>query len=383
VAPSQPSSSTPTVPSQSPIPTPPTITIPTPPPITIPTPPPITIPTPPPITIPTPPPITTPTSPPIPTLPTIPTPTPIPETEPQPFEHIYEEPSPVHQHFSPPQEQASSHMPMDDLLHEVPNEVSQEGEEDEGFLKRKKLVLLDSEEEEPKDQGRKSQADPQDSSVQGLVTPSSTRVKASGEEQEEDISPNTLEAAKTLSKVKTRSIDKGRSTAEGINTGSIKLSTGDEKLSTADEQLSTDDAKKSTSDQDKGQREGKAPMISEDTRKKSKEQVLQEEASLAKAIRLDNQQREEVAKHAQLDSLLAQRISEEEELNEQQKKRKAQVQFEAQHYTNEDWDLIRAKIEANAELSKSMLDKKLQGGKPEENCYKMLKMMEKKDGIRK
>ncbi|GKG41560.1 hypothetical protein Tco_0473311, partial [Tanacetum coccineum] len=44
----------------------------------------------------------TPTPPPIPT----PTPTPIPETEPASFEHIYEEPSLVHQHFSPPQEQA-------------------------------------------------------------------------------------------------------------------------------------------------------------------------------------------------------------------------------------------------------------------------------------
>ncbi|GJR82160.1 hypothetical protein Tco_0152945 [Tanacetum coccineum] len=38
-----------------------------------------------------------------------------------------------------------------------------------------------------------------------------------------------------------------------------------------------------------------------------------------------------------------------------------QVQFEAQHYTNEDWDLIRAKLEANAELSKSMLGSELQG----------------------
>ncbi|GKC34635.1 putative ribonuclease H-like domain-containing protein, partial [Tanacetum coccineum] len=158
------------------------------------------------------------------------------------------------------------------------------------------------------------------------------------------------------------------STAEGVNTGSIKLSTGDEKLSTVDEKLSTGDeqvstagAKKSTSDQDKGQREGKAPMISEETPKKSKEQVLQEEASLAEAIRLDNQQREEVAKQVHLDSLLAQRIAEEEELNEQQKKRKAQVQFEAQHYTNEDWDLIRAKLEANAELTKSMLGSELQG----------------------
>ncbi|GJZ89784.1 hypothetical protein Tco_0661711 [Tanacetum coccineum] len=66
-------------------------------------------------------------------------------------------------------------------------------------------------------------------------------------------------------------------------------------------------------------------MISEETPKKSKEQVLQEEASLAEAIRLDTEQKEEVAKQVHLDSLLAQRIAEEEELNEQQKKRKAQV----------------------------------------------------------
>ncbi|GJY69957.1 hypothetical protein Tco_0472939 [Tanacetum coccineum] len=205
---------------------------------------------------------------------------------------------------------------------------------------------------------RKSQDDPQDSSVQGLVTPSTTKVKASGEEQEEDISPNTLEAAKTLSKVASlktsldfqEEVDAGAeqvntasaeqvSTAEGVNTGSIKLSTGDEQLSTGNEQVSTVGAKKSTSDQDKGQREGKAPMISEETPKKSKEQVLQEEASLAEAIRLDTLQKEE----------------------SNRRKRKAQVQFEAQHYTNEDWDLIRAKIEANAELSKSMLGSEVQG----------------------
>ncbi|GKB02637.1 hypothetical protein Tco_0830726 [Tanacetum coccineum] len=91
------------------------------------------------------------------------------------------------------------------------------------------------------------------------------------------------------------------------------------------------------------------------------EQILQEEASLAEAIRLDSLQREEEAEQIHLDALLAQRIAEEEELTEQQKKRKAQVQFEAQHYTNEDWDLIRAKLEANAELSKSMLGSELQG----------------------
>ncbi|GKF04580.1 hypothetical protein Tco_0035248, partial [Tanacetum coccineum] len=305
-------------------------------------------------------------------------------------------------------------MPMDDLLQVVPKLISRidslemdlkqtkmtmgnaivklvkKVKKLEGFIKRRNLVLTDSEEEEPEVQERKSQDDPLASSVQGLVTPPTTKVHTSGEEQVEDISPNTLEAAKTLSKVaslKTRSIDKGRrykrrkeskgkkivssldfqeevgagaeqvntasvntasvntasveqvNTASGVNTGSIKLNTGDA-------QLSTVSAEKSTSDQDKGQREGKAPMISEETPKKSREQVLQEEASLAEAIRLDTEQREEVARHVHLDSLLAQRIAEEEELNEQQKNRKAQVQFEAQHYTNEDWDLIRAKLEA-------------------------------------
>ncbi|GKG53412.1 hypothetical protein Tco_0552680, partial [Tanacetum coccineum] len=60
------------------------------------------------------------------------------------------------------------------------------------------------------------------------------------------------------------------------------------------------------------------------------------EASLAEAIILDTLEKEEEAKQVHLDSLLAQRMAEEKELNEQQKKRRAQVQFEAQHYTDED-----------------------------------------------
>ncbi|GJT57622.1 hypothetical protein Tco_0992676 [Tanacetum coccineum] len=83
----------------------------------------------------------------------------------------------------------------------------------EGILKRRNIDLSDSEEEEPEAQGRKSQDDPLVSLVKGLVTPSKTTVNALGEEQVEDISPTTLEAAKTLSKVasqKPKSIDKGR-----------------------------------------------------------------------------------------------------------------------------------------------------------------------------
>ncbi|GKC79832.1 DNA-directed DNA polymerase, partial [Tanacetum coccineum] len=52
--------------------------------------------------------------------------------------------------------------------------------------------------------------------------------------------------------------------------------------------------------------------------------------------------------------LLTKRISEELELSKQQLKRKAQVQEAAQYYIEEDWDTIIAKLEANAELTKSL-----------------------------
>ncbi|GJR03722.1 hypothetical protein Tco_0526706 [Tanacetum coccineum] len=311
-------------------------------------------------------------SPPVQSPPPIPTPTPIPETEPEPIGHTFEEPSPAHQHFSPPQEQAQGQMTVDDLLQVVPQLMSRidsletdlkqtkltmgsaivklvkKVKKLEGILKRRNVVLSDSEEEEPEAQGRKSQDDPLVSLVQGLVTPSKTTVNASGEEQVEDISPTTLEAAKTLSRVasqKPKSIDKGRrykrrkeskgkkvatslDFQEEVNTGSIKVST-------VSEQVSTGSTKRSIPSPDKGQREGKAPMIIEEAPKKSKEQILQEEASLAEAIRLDTLQKEEEAKQVHLDSLLAQRLAEEEG--------------------------IKAKIEANAELSKSMLGSDLQG----------------------
>ncbi|GKB25096.1 hypothetical protein Tco_0864497 [Tanacetum coccineum] len=44
--------------------------------------------------------------------------------------------------------------------------------------------------------------------------------------------------------------------------------------------------------------------------------------------------------------------------------------------------LIERKYPLSAEVCKAMLDKKLQGGKPDEDCYKLLKMMEKQVGIR-
>ncbi|GJS45579.1 hypothetical protein Tco_0595700 [Tanacetum coccineum] len=191
VAPTQPSSSTPPVPSTS---SPPAVTAPTPIPVT--PPPPIPTPTPPPIPTPTLPPIPTPTPPPI------PSPTPIPDNEPTQDEHIYEEQSPVYHHFSPPPAQASSRMPMDDLLQAVPNEASQEGEEVGRVTKKEEFSFDNSRIEEPDAKGGKVKMILQDSSISRTLLLPTTKVQASGEEQEEDISPKLSEAAKTLSKTK-------------------------------------------------------------------------------------------------------------------------------------------------------------------------------------
>ncbi|GKC45215.1 hypothetical protein Tco_1062937, partial [Tanacetum coccineum] len=65
---------------------------------------------------------------------------------------------------------------------------------------------------------------------------------------------------------------------------------------------------------------------------------------------------------------VAKRMIEEEALSKQQKKRKAQVQFEAQYYIEEDWDAIKAKLEENIELTKDVLGKDL----PEQDFEKRI-----------
>ncbi|GKG05910.1 hypothetical protein Tco_0325996, partial [Tanacetum coccineum] len=103
----------------------------------------------------------------------IPTPTPIPETEPKPFEHTFEEPSPVHQHFSPPTRTGPRINDWNAIV-----KLVKKVKKLEGILKRRNVVFSDSKEEEPEAQGRKSQDNPLVSLVQGLVTPSKTTVNA-------------------------------------------------------------------------------------------------------------------------------------------------------------------------------------------------------------
>ncbi|GJV64572.1 hypothetical protein Tco_1475400 [Tanacetum coccineum] len=161
-----------------------------------------------------------------------------------------------------------------------------------------------------------------------------TPTKASGEAQEEDISPTILEAAKTLSKVasqgvsKVKSTDKGkrykrraRSVAKIINTrldAEEEINTGIEDVSTGSAKVNSGTASK------RGQREGNAPMVEEDIQAthKTKEQMRQEEVGLEKAIKLQAQLDEEVAKQIHLDKLIAKRMAEEEDYQNNKRKEK-------------------------------------------------------------
>ncbi|GJR72133.1 hypothetical protein Tco_0084498 [Tanacetum coccineum] len=166
----------------------------------------------------------------------------------------------------------------------------------EKALKRKtqKVVISESEGEEPEDQGR---------IIQDI---------------DDDISPTILEAAKTLSKVASQGVSK-------INIGRVESNTGIKEVSTGSAKVDSGTASK------RGQREGKASMVEEDIQAthKTKEQIRQEEAGLEEAIKLKAQMDEEVAKQIHLDEMIAKRIAEEE----------------------------AAKLEANAELTKGVLGK--------------------------
>ncbi|GJU46989.1 putative ribonuclease H-like domain-containing protein [Tanacetum coccineum] len=155
----------------------------------------------------------------------------------------------------------------------------------------------------------------------------------SGEEQVEDISPTTLEAARTLSKVASQKAKEDISTSrEEINSGFEDFSTGCLEVNTGTKPVSAPSRIPSPV---KGHREGKAPMTEEEN--------------------------EEAARQIHLDALLAERIAKEEELSEQQKKRKVEVQEAAQYYTEENWDTIREKLESNAELVKILQGESVTG----------------------
>ncbi|GJU10632.1 hypothetical protein Tco_1133028 [Tanacetum coccineum] len=220
--------------------------------------------------------------------------------------------------------------------------------------KTKKVVVSDSDDEEIENQGRKLQDiddDPLVSLVRefmkekdtDFVTP--TKISASGE--------STNKGIRYKRKTRSNSIKKDISTDLDVdievNPGSKDFNTGNEDFNTGSLRVSIGSGPVSTPSvvqtinviipsPIKSQREGKAPMTTEEiqTTKRTKAQIQQEEDGLAEAMRLQALQEEEAARQVHLDALIDKRILEEEELSEQQKKRKAEVQEAAQFYTEED-----------------------------------------------
>ncbi|GJR77755.1 hypothetical protein Tco_0090120 [Tanacetum coccineum] len=122
----------------------------------------------------------------------------------------------------------------------------------------------------------------------------------------EDISPNNLEGSPKTSESKlllkrSKSVDKGKRYKRRKESKGEDISNGFEDISTGFEEVNT---------------ETQAP-------KRTKEQIQQEEASLAEAIRLQTLEEEETTKQVHLDALLAKRMEEEEltELNKSKEKK--------------------------------------------------------------
>ncbi|GKA50597.1 putative ribonuclease H-like domain-containing protein, partial [Tanacetum coccineum] len=272
-----------------------------------------------------------------------PEPTPTPGSEYEPMEHIFEQQTLEHQLLSPRQEievpqsqdPTQTHEPaertitVEDLLQLVPTLITKiDGLETElkqtkltmgkaivklvkkvkkleDLLKRKRVVLLDSEDEEAENSSKQWRNLQKDKS-EVFETPK--QGKSSGDT---NISPQGLEAAETLAealsqiKIKWRNVKVKRrlndedvstgfeiSTSDDVSTGFTYIKSASEKVKSGDEQVNTDSIKVS---------------IPSPVRK---------EASLAEAIRLDALEKEEVAKQVHLDALLAQRMAEEQELTE-------------------------------------------------------------------
>ncbi|GJW87831.1 putative ribonuclease H-like domain-containing protein, partial [Tanacetum coccineum] len=112
-------------------------------------------------------------------------------------------------------------------------------------------------------------------------------------------------------------------------------------------------------------------------------EIREEEASLAEIARIQAQEAAKIerkAKLQRLDALAAKRLNDEFEMSEQQRKRAAEVQQQAQYYTEEDWDLIRARMEASTELRKSVFGTDIDA---EDYAKKMVELVEKRrKGIR-
>ncbi|GJQ94734.1 hypothetical protein Tco_0005873 [Tanacetum coccineum] len=197
---------------------------------------------------------------------------------------------------------------------------------------------------------------------------------------ETDISPSGLQAAETLVQVASQ---KTKTYTRRVKSGlkkklDVGVSSGDRKFKSASEEIKSGFTNISSGEVRVSQRKGKEVLEEQPQPKRSKKQIREEEASLVEIARIQAQEAAEIERKAELqrlDALAAKRLNDEFEMSEQQRKRAAEVQQQAQYYTEEDWDLIRARMEASTELRKSVFGTDIDA---EDYAKKMVELVEKR-----
>ncbi|GJW14808.1 hypothetical protein Tco_0018941 [Tanacetum coccineum] len=307
---------------------------------------------------------------------------------PEPMEHTYDQPqpSPIQQPASPePQPTSPPKSPplqgptstydeairinVADLLHLKVKKL--ETRVKYGNLPTRKMVLSDS---ESKDAANSSKQGRNLGEEDVFETP---KGKDSGEA---DISLSGLQAAETLVQVTSQ---KTKTYTRRVKSGlkkklDVGVSSGDRKLKSASEEIKSGFTNISSGEVRVSQRKGKEVLEEQPQPKRSKKQIREEEASLAEIARIQAQEAAEIERKAELqrlDALAAKRLNDEFEMSEQQRKRAAEVQQQAQYYTEEDWDLIRARMEASTELRKSVFGSDIDA---EDYAKKMVELVEKR-----
>ncbi|GKD23000.1 hypothetical protein Tco_1224703 [Tanacetum coccineum] len=217
----------------------------------------------------------------------------------------------------------------------------------EVVLKMRHVVLTDSKDEDAENsskQGRNLQEEGLDKMVRSIVKDKSedfetpTQGKTLGEA---DISPEGLEVAETLAKVLTQ---RTKTYTRKVKTGLRRKLDADE-VNTVKELILVSQMLI-------------LPLNKLILSKKTKKQIREEQASLAEILRLQAREEAENARKAELerqDALIAKRVQDELELSETLKNKMAQVQEAAKYYIEEDWDSVKAKLEANRDLSSKVL----------------------------
>ncbi|GJS21418.1 hypothetical protein Tco_0450050 [Tanacetum coccineum] len=176
---------------------------------------------------------------------------------------------------------------------------------------------------------------------------------------EADISLSGLQAVETLvqvasQKIKTYTRRVKSSLKKKLD---VEVSYGDRKFKSASEKIKSGFTNISSGEVRVSQRKGKEVLEEQPQPKRSKKQIRKEEANLAEIARIQAQEAAKIERKVELeilDALAAKRLNDEFEMPEQQRKRVAEVQQQAQYSTEEDWDLIRARMEASIELRKSV-----------------------------